>query len=227
MELRDALRTTGSVRAFTDEPVELATVRAILDDARFAPSGGNRQGWHVIVVQDPAVRAAIRDLYLDAWHDYVGHLLEGLTPFSPVATADERARAAARRSEADAHIGPDDFARHLDAVPVMLVVTVELGALAAVDRDLARYTLCGGGSIYPFVWSILLAAREHGLGGVMTTVAIAREDALRDLLAVPVSHAVCAVVALGHPEAPARRLRRSSVDAFTTIDAFDGPPVTD
>ena len=58
MELLDALRTNPSVRDFTDEPVSDAEVAAILDDARFAPSGGNRQPWRVALVKDPALRRA-------------------------------------------------------------------------------------------------------------------------------------------------------------------------
>ena len=52
-----------------------------------------------------------------------------------------------------------------------MLVVADLRALAAVDRDLDRYTLVGGASIYPFCWSVLLAARAEGLGGVMTTMA--------------------------------------------------------
>ena len=52
MELTDALTTTPATRAFTDRRVDDATVASILDDARFAPSGGNRQGWRVVVIKD-------------------------------------------------------------------------------------------------------------------------------------------------------------------------------
>ena len=69
MDLSDALRTTGSVRTFLDQLVSDEVLFEILDDARFAPSGGNRQAWHVIVVKDAARRRALRDLYLDGWHD--------------------------------------------------------------------------------------------------------------------------------------------------------------
>ena len=57
MDLTEALRTTGAVREFTDEPVDDATVYRLLETARFAPNGGNRQAWRVVVVQDPATCA--------------------------------------------------------------------------------------------------------------------------------------------------------------------------
>ena len=53
MEIISTLRTTGATRTFTDDPVPDAAVHQLLDDARFAPSGGNRQPWRVAVVKDP------------------------------------------------------------------------------------------------------------------------------------------------------------------------------
>jgi nitroreductase len=223
MELLDAMRTTGAVRAFLDEPVSDATIHSILDAARFAPSGGNRQSWHVIVVHDPATRRVVRDLYLDAWHDYVAHVLAGVVPFSPVATAPERAAAQARYDDAVRASEPDGFPETLDTVPAMLIICADLSVLAATDRDLDRYQFIGGASIYPFVWNILLAAREHDLGGVMTTVAVRNEPELLAALNIPVTYAVAAVVALGHPKRRLTRLTRRRVSAFTTVDAFDGP----
>jgi nitroreductase len=226
MDLTDALRTTGSVRAFLDEPVSDEDLHAILDDARFAPSGGNRQVWRVIVVRDPARRRVLRDLYLDGWHDYVAHLLAGLIPFSPLARDQDRAAAAALRDAAIAKSTPVGFPETLDQVPVMLVVCADLGSLAATDRDLGRYQIAGGASIYPFVWNILLAARARGLGGVMTTIATRNEPGVRDVLDIPEDHIVASIVALGHPTSRATKLRREPVEAFTTIDRFDGEAFT-
>jgi nitroreductase len=226
MELTDALRTTGSVRTFLDVPVSDEILYAILDDARFAPSGGNRQAWHVIIVKDPTVRRALRDLYLDGWHDYVAHVLAGLVPFSPLASDEDRDVAAANRAAAIAKSTPDGFPETLDQVPVMLVICADLTALAATDRDLDRYQIAGGASIYPFVWNILLSARAHGLGGVMTTIATRNEPGVREILDVPRTHAVASIVALGRPTNQATKLKRRSVEKFATTDKFDGEPFT-
>ncbi|HET6966594.1 MAG TPA: nitroreductase family protein, partial [Acidimicrobiales bacterium] len=69
MDLTEALTRTGAVRDFTDEPVRDEVVRRILDTARFAPSGGNRQAWHVVVVKDTDTRQKLRDLYLTGWYE--------------------------------------------------------------------------------------------------------------------------------------------------------------
>lgn len=224
MQLLDALRTTPTVRQFTTQEVDDETIFEILDVARFAPSGGNRQAWRVIVVHDPVIRRAVRDAYLDAWHDYVAHLLANLIPFSPLATSADRALAVALREEAERRSVPDGFAETLDTVPAMLVVCADLQVLAATDRDLDRYQIAGGASIYPFVWNILLGARERGLGGVMTTVAMRREQVIRDALNIPDTFAVASVVALGHPARHITKLSRRDVQSFTTVDSFDGAP---
>jgi nitroreductase len=56
VDLIETLRSTGAVREFTDEPVGDDVVARILDTARFAPSGGNAQARHVVVIKDPGLR---------------------------------------------------------------------------------------------------------------------------------------------------------------------------
>jgi nitroreductase len=225
MELRDALRTTGSVRRFLDQIVEDDVLYSVLDDARFAPSGGNRQSWRVIVVKDSGRRHDIAEAYLDAWHDYVAHTLAGVIPFSPLASEQDQLAAANQRAAAEAISVPEGFAETLATVPVMLVVTAGLGALAATDRDLGHYQLAGGASIYPFVWSVLLAAHERGLGGVITTVGTRNEPRLREILELPATTIVAAIMALGYPESRHTKLSRHAVEEFTTINTFGGNPL--
>jgi nitroreductase len=224
MDLRSALTTTGAIRDFTDEPVDDATLGRVLDVARFAPSGGNRQGWHVVVVRDPSIRSRIRDAYLGGWYEYLAQRAAGLTPWSP---RNDRAIEADAIGNAGAIAGsasPDGFAERLDEVPVLLAVLVDLGALAAVDRDLDRYTFAGAASVYPFAWNLLLAAREESLGGVITTMAIRAESEVLDALGAPEGHAVAALLALGHPTRTFTKLTRAPVASFTTVDRVDGAP---
>jgi len=222
VELRQALRTTGAARNFLDDEVGDDVLYEILDDARFGPSGGNRQAWHVTILKNPEIRARFGEIYLDAWHDYVGHVLEGLTPFSPLATDAQRQLAASRREEAVALSRPDGFAETIGDAPALLAVSVDLASLAATDRDLDRYQIVGGASVYPFVWSVLLGAHERGLGGVMTTVATRKEPEVATLLHLPPHHALAAVVALGYPTSYPTKLKRRDVAAFTTLDYHDG-----
>jgi len=224
VDLSEALRTTGAVREFTPEPVDDDTVWRLLDTARFGPNGGNRQAWRVILVRDPELRRGVRDLYLPGWYEYLALNAAGLTPWAPLGdrAAEAEALAAAPKVAAAAQDGPGGFAEHLDEVPVLLVVLADLRSLAAVDRDLDRYGIIGGASVYPFCWSILLAARQEGLAGVLTTMLARQEPAVRELLAIPNHYAMAAALALGHPVRQARKLRRREVAEFATVDRFDG-----
>jgi nitroreductase len=223
MDLVEVMRTTPSVREFTTDPVTDDVLHGILDVARFAPNGGNRQGWHVIVLRDPATRARIRDLYVLGWREYVAHIREGLVPFAP-RDHGRWTGPAIDLEGARATPAPNDFADHLETVPVLLVVVAELGVLAVTDNGLDRQSIVGGGSVYPFCHNILLAARNVGIAGVMTTVLARQEQATKDLLHIPDGHAVAALVALGHPVKQLTKLRRAGVEEFTTVDRFDGTP---
>jgi nitroreductase len=223
MELREVMRTTPATREFTDEPVPDQVVHDLLEVARFAPSGGNRQGWQVILLQDPAVRRRIRDLYVLSWREYMAHVNAGLVAFAPL--DDGRwTGPAVDLEQARATPVPMPFADHLDEVPVLLLLVVELAQLAVLDNGLDRQSIVGGGSVYPFGHNILLAARDAGLGGVMTTALARQEPAVKELLGIPDGHAVAALLALGHPKKVVTRLRRAEVAEFTTVDRFDGRP---
>ena len=225
MELRTAMRTTPATREFTDEPVSDAVVYSILETARFAPSGGNRQGWQVVVLQDPEVRARIRDLYVLAWREYMAHVHAGQVPFAPL-DGGRWTGPAIDLDEARATPAPMGFADHIDQVPVLLAVVVELSQLAVMDNGLDRQSIVGGASVYPFCHNVLLAARDVGLGGVITTALARQEPAVKDLLGFPDGHALAALVALGHPVREITRLRRQPVEEFTSVDRFDGTPFT-
>ena len=222
MELSEALRTTGAVRDFRPDPVPDDVLYRVLDTARFGPSGGNKQGWHVVVVKDAAKRRALRDAYLPGWYEYVTLTAGGLRPWAPV---NDRAAEEAILATTERPAMPEGFAEHLDDVPVLLAVFVDLGVLAAVDRDFDRYTFAGGASVYPFVWNVLLAGRDEGLGGVITTMCIHEEKTVKALFDVPDHYALATVMALGYPTKAARRLTRAPVESFVSVDSMQGEPL--
>jgi nitroreductase len=224
MELAEVMRTTPATREFTADPVPDEVLHRILDHARFAPSGGNRQGWHVVVVRDASTRARLAELYQEAWREYVAHVRIGKVAFAP--GPDRHSRSWVDLDEALATPAPNPFADHLHEHPVVLVVCVELSALAVLDHGLDRQSIVGGASIYPFCHNIMLKARDEGLGGVMTTAICRREPAVMELLGIPDTHAVATLIALGHPETEVTRLRREPVEHFATVDRFDGDAFT-
>jgi nitroreductase len=214
MELREAIRTNGAVRAFTDDPVGHDTVASILDDARFAPSGGNRQPWRVAVVEDRLLRRELALLMQPVWDEYLETAMVGGTPFNVVD-----------------YVRPDEITSNktnallagIERVPVVLAIAVDLAGIAMMDADLDRPPVTGGASIYPFCWNLLLSARAHGLGGVMTTFLSRVEPAAAPALALPEHHALVATMFLGVPVHQPTKLTRNPVATFATTNRFDGP----
>ena len=216
MDITEVIRTTFACRDFTGDPVSDETIAKILEHARFAPSGGNRQGWHVVVVRDPEIRAQIADCAQRPARRYVAMQQAGEGPWNaafPSTVTDE--------SAADVRVPSRLYTTYTDA-PVLLAVVVDLGVVASVDKELDRVGVISGASIYPFVWSILLMARNEGLGGVLTTIPIAEEPRLKELLGLPDHYAVAAFLPIGKPVQQLTRLKRGPIEHFTTIDRFDG-----
>lgn len=219
MELYDVMRTTAAVRVFTDDPVPPEVLHRILDNARFAPSGGNQQGWHVTIVRDAALRRRLADLSAVTWARYLAESRAGYRAFNPI-----------DRAPADIAV-PDDLRPHpmlaeIERVPELLVITVDLRTLAVMDGELDRFSVIGGASIYPFVHNLLLAARNEGLGGVLTTFLAASEPEAGPLIGLPEHHAIVAMIGLGTPEHQPTKLSRRAVSTFATIDRVDGEPYT-
>ncbi len=218
MELYDAMRSTGAVRKFTGDPLPDEVLERILDHARFAPSGGNRQGVRVIAVRDVATREALAELSLPGAKRYVAQSANGEVPWNPLRP----------RAVDDATVSATDgsaMVTSLLGAQVVLVVCLDLGVVAATDQDLDRIGVISGASVYPFVWSVLLAARNEGFGGVPTTMVVAQEPAVRTLLSIPDEYAVAAVVPLGKPIHQPTKLKRKPLRDIVTRERFDGPPL--
>jgi nitroreductase len=212
------MRSTPAVREFTDDPLPDDVLDRILDNARFAPSGGNRQGVRVVVVRDEDTRSALADLGLPVARRYTAQLANGESPWNPLQPSGVDA------STIEAAEVPAQMSASIRQAPVVLVICLDLGVVAATDQDLDRIGVVSGASVYPFVWNVLLAARSEGYGGVMTTMAVAEEPRVKGLLGVPDSYAIAAVVPLGKPVRQVTKLRRRPVPEFATRERFDGAP---
>jgi nitroreductase len=219
MDLYEAMRTTFSARDFTDDPLPDAVLFAILDRARFAPSGGNRQGWRVIIARERATRDALAALTVPAAKRYAAQLQAGENPWNPVDRSSVDAATIERTAV------PPRLTESLRQAPVVLVICVDLKVVAATDQHLARVGVVSGASIYPFAWNILLAARGEGFAGTLTTLAVAEEPAVKRLLGIPDHVAVCAVMPLGRPVRSLTRLRRKGVPEFAMRERWGGAPL--
>lgn len=218
MELYEVMRTTAAIREFTDDPLPEEVLARILDNARFAPSGGNRQGAHLVLVTDRAARESLAELNKPAVRRYVAQSAAGETPWNPLRPPGPSPE------EIAATEVPSYFITPVLTAAVVVVVCVDLAAVAATDQELDRVGLVAGASVYPLVWNVLLAARNEGFGGTFTTMAVAQEPAVKQLLGVPEHYAVAAVVPLGRPVRQPTRLRRQDVAEFVTWERYDGEP---
>ena len=219
MDLYEVMRTTAAVRDFTGDPLPDDVLKTILDNARFAPSGGNRQGTQIVVVRDRTTRDRLVEVTEPGARRYHAQLAAGETPWSayaPSHVSDEKVAATPV---------PSWVTEPLRRAALVLVVCVDLRAVAALDKELDRVGIVGGASVYPLVWNILLAARNEGFGGTITTMAVAEEQALKQLLGIPDPFAVAAVVPLGKPVKQLRRLTRVEVDELTHLEHWDGGPL--
>jgi nitroreductase len=111
---------------------------------------------------------------------------------------------------------------------VVLAIAADLRKVAIMDGNVEhRPAVVGGASIYPFCWSVLLAARARGLGGVLTTFLSRAEAAAAPVLGLPDDHALVATIFLGVPTHQNTKLKRRPVSSFATFDRFDGEPLDD
>jgi nitroreductase len=100
-----------------------------------------------------------------------------------------------RMLEAADHLGD-----HMGDAPVILVVCFNPGHMAITDANLGRPSVVGGGSVYPAVQNMMLAARAEGVGCVLTTLLCFEEAAMKSLLGIPPEWHTCGVIPLGFPE---------------------------
>jgi nitroreductase len=215
MDLFEAMRCAPTTRRFRPDPVPREALVRTLDAARYAPSGGNRQGWRVVVVVDRERRAALRDLYLPPWRAYLEQTGGARMLADPESFDPARVRAVRLA---------DEYASGLAEVPVHLVVGVRLADLAVTDAQLPRQSIVGGASVYPFVQNLLLGLRAEGLGAAMTTLLVPAEAEVRRLLQIPEEIALAAHIGVGHRADPwPARLARRPVEEFAFSERYGEP----
>ncbi|MCY3859846.1 MAG: nitroreductase family protein [Gammaproteobacteria bacterium] len=216
MDLYEVMRTTFAAREHRREEIDDDTIYRILDNARFAPSGGNRQGWRVIIIRDDEKRNALGPLISPVMLRYRAMVVAGENPYNTIEPSSVTVE------DIEDKEMPEAFLNQFTQAPVLLLILVDLKVVASMDYELDRVGVISGASIYPFAWNILLAARNEGLGGTLTTFLSAREPEVKRLFAIPDDYAVCALLPIGKPVKQLTKLRRKEVSEFATIDSFDG-----
>jgi nitroreductase len=182
MDVYEALYTTRAMRRVKPDPIPMDVQARILDAAVRAPSGGNTQNWRFMLVDDPAVKAAIGPIYREAlgalWTTYYKPRVDAAAanPDDPDSRSFVKMRASAQH-----------LADNYESYPLMLF------GFARGDTS--------GGSIFPAVWSAQLAARAEGVGTALTSVLTFRAAEVLEILGVPAEegwHMACCIT-FGYP----------------------------
>jgi nitroreductase len=154
--------------------VDPALVRECIGLALQAPTGGNDQGWHFVVVTDPAARAAVAEVFRAAALEYA----QRERPRRPrLRERTDEERATRKKVMASSAY----LFEHLHEVPVLVIPCIE-GRTEGVPLADQATTFA---SIYPAVWSFMLAARARGLGTSLTTAHLEREAEVAEILGIP------------------------------------------
>jgi nitroreductase len=165
----EVLTTTRAVRKRLDleRPVPRELILECADIAFQAPTGSNRQDWHLVFVEEPEKKRALADLYAKTFDQYINTR-------GPLYEPDDL-----RAQRADFVRGSAVYLReHFHEVPVLLVPLIRGRIEGAGVFAQASYW----GSILPTVWSFMLAARERGLGTAWTTLHLPEEEAAAEVI---------------------------------------------
>lgn len=199
----EVMATARTIRRFTDEPVDDATLARCLEAATWAPSGANVQEWRFVVLRSPEQRAVVAEAAARALE-----VIEPVYGMSRPAADDQSRRARTNRATYELHDRAGDFTSVL---------------FTYVHYDSASELLLGG-SIYPAVQNFLLAARAQGLGACLTSWAsYGGEQLLREEVGVPDDFMLAAHVVVGWPRGRHGPVRRRPLDDVVFLDRWDEP----
>ena len=190
----EVLSTARSIRRFTDEPVDEATLERCLQAATWAPNGANAQLWRFVVLDAPEQRAAVAQAAQIALRS-----IESIYGMSRPSDDDQSRAARNNRATYELHDRAGEYTSVL---------------FTAFTNDFSSEFLQGG-SIYPALQNFCLAARAQGLGACLTSWAsYAGEQVLRESVGIPDEWFLAGHIVVGWPRGrhgPVRRRPLSDV----------------
>ncbi len=202
-DIWDVMATARTIRRFTGEPVDDATLTRCLEAATWAPSGANAQAWRFVVLRSPELRAVVARA--------AAHSLEVIEPVYGMARPaddDHSRRARTNRATYELHDRAGEFT----------------SVLFAQQRFPTASELLLGGSIFPAMQNFLLAARAQGLGACPTSWAsYGGEPLLREAVGVPDDWMLAGHVVVGWPRGRHGPVRRRPLADVVAVDRWDGP----
>lgn len=201
LDFWEILRSTRTIRRFTDEPVDDDVIRRCVEAATWAPSGANAQAWRFVVLRSPEQRAVVAEAAMLALT-----IIEQQYRMTRPGPEDDSRRARSNRATYELHDRAGEFT----------------SILCTYQSFPGAPELLTGGSIFPAVQNLLLAARAQGLGACLTSWAnYGGEALLREAVGVPDDHLLCAHIVVGWPRSPLGPVRRRPVDDVLAFEQWD------
>jgi nitroreductase len=195
MDVFEAIRTTRAMRRIDPaRPVSDADLRTIIEAATKGPTGGNSQPVRWIVVTDAEKRAALGQLYKEAW-----------APVSKMYASSDLGGSPVLRSA-------DHLGEHMGDAPAIVIPCArgDAGQLAS--------------SVFGCVQNLCLAARALGLGTTLTTVHRLKEPEVRAVLGIPEDVVTFAMIPVGYPTGRWGEAERRPVDEVAYWNTWQEPP---
>lgn len=192
------LYTARALRRFKPDPIPDEMLFQLIDAAIRAPSGQNAQDWRFVIIRDPAVKQRMQEWSQTPWRRYMARYADR------PAAIDELPRAQRLSLRSVEHL-----VNHLGECPVVIAV---LGLKGRHGTP--------GGSAFPAVQNLLLAARALGLGGSVFNFPLSHEAELRELVRVPENNQIYCLLPIGYPTDRQGPVRRKPVADVTYVDTF-------
>lgn len=215
-DLYETMSTLRAVRRLRPDPIPADVLDRVLQAACWAPTGGNRQPWRIVLVTDPVQKQAVADIYRPLWARYAAQNREML---AGAGLTDDRLAPIERTFAAGDHL-----AEHMAEAPALAVFCHDPSNIMWTDARLDRTPLVGGGSVYPAVQNFMLACAAEGVGCSLTTLHCQREDELKAVLGIPDEWGTAALVPIGYPMAGGHGpISRRGPDRLVYRDTFGTP----
>ena len=208
MDVFEALYTTRAMRRVKEDPIPNEIIKSMIDSAIRAPSGSNRQDWRFLAVTDQKVRNQLANIYRETWDYYVKSFYNSSSDLGASNLKDKEQIESVRRISNSASW----LAENYDKVPLLVL------AFSRNDPT--------GSSIYPAIWSLMLAARSHGIGTCLTTVMSFKTEEVYEVLDIPADKgwALNATITAGYPLGKWGVAERKPVEEVTFLNKWGQSP---
>ena len=208
MDVFEALYTTRAMRRVKEDPIPDEIIKSMIDSAIRAPSGSNRQDWRFLAVTDQKVRNQLANIYRETWDYYVKSFYNSSSDLGASNLKDKEQIESVRRISNSASW----LAENYDKVPLLVL------AFSRNDPT--------GSSIYPAIWSLMLAARSHGIGTCLTTVMSFKTEEVYEVLDIPADKgwALNATITAGYPLGKWGVAERKPVEEVTFLNRWGQSP---